>query len=75
MVNIKPLGEEEIVEHLYEIEIEFYDKIEKASYKRQGIGKIDELSKYKEKDCYIISQVEKDKVRFCCFLIIESSTI
>lgn len=53
---------------------EIYDKIENASYELQGIGKIEELSKYKEKDCYVISQVEKDKVRFCCFLIIESGT-
>lgn len=68
IINIKPLGKEEIVEHLYEIEIEFYDKIENANYKRQGIGKIEELSKYIDKDCYVISQIDKDKVRFCCLL-------
>lgn len=68
IVKIKPLREEEIVEHLYEIEIEFYDEIENVNYKRQGIGKIEELSKYKNKECYIISQIDKNKVRFCCLL-------
>ena len=67
--NIRKL-DKEIVEHLYEVEVEFLDKNGHDKYELKGLCDTDKMEQYKGQELYVIMSHEEDKIqRFSCFLI------
>lgn len=69
--NIRKI-DKELVEHLYEIEVEFLDKNGHDKYELKGLCDTDKMEQYKGQELYVIMSHEEDKIqRFSCFLIKE----
>ena len=69
--NIRKI-DKELVEHLYEIEVEFLDKNGHDKYELKGLCDKDKMEQYKGQELYVIMSEEEDKIqRFSCFLIKE----
>ena len=62
--------DKELVEHLYEVEVEFLDKNGHDKYELKGLCDTDKMEQYKGQELYVIMSHEEDKIqRFSCFLI------
>lgn len=69
--NIRKI-DKELVEHLYEVEVEFLDKNGHDKYELKGLCDKDKMEQYKGQELYVIMSEEEDKIqRFSCFLIKE----
>lgn len=69
--NIRKI-DKELVEHLYEVEVEFLDKNGHDKYELKGLCDTDKMEQYKGQELYVIMSHEEDKIqRFSCFLIKE----
>ena len=69
--NIRKINKE-LVEHLYEVEVEFLDKNRHDKYELKGLCDKDKMEQYKGQELYVIMSHEEDKIqRFSCFLIKE----
>lgn len=67
--NIRKI-DKELVEHLYEVEVEFLDKNGHNKYELKGLCDTDKMEQYKGQELYVIMSHEEDKIqRFSCFLI------
>ena len=67
--NIRKI-DKELVEHLYEVEVEFFDKNGHDKYELKGLCNTDKMEQYKGQELYVIMSHEEDKIqRFSCFLI------
>lgn len=67
--NIRKI-DKELVEHLYEVEVEFLDKNGHDKYELKGLCDTDKMEQYKGQELYVIMSHEEDKIqRFSCFLI------
>ena len=67
--NIRKI-DKELVEHLYEVEVEFLDKNGHDQYELKGLCDTDKMEQYKGQELYVIMSHEEDKIqRFSCFLI------
>lgn len=67
--NIRKI-DKELVEHLYEVEVEFLDKNGHDKYELKGLCDMDKMEQYKGQELYVIMSHEEDKIqRFSCFLI------
>ena len=67
--NIRKI-DKELVEHLYEVEVEFLDKNGHDKYELKGLCNTDKMEQYKGQELYVIMSHEEDKIqRFSCFLI------
>ena len=69
--KVEKLKNEDFVEHLFEIMIDFFDKKENINIKLKGLGDIDTISKYKgqELSAIIERQQDNNNLRYCCFLL------
>ena len=69
--NIRKINKE-LVEHLYEVEVEFLDKNRHDKYELKGLCDTDNMEQYKGQELYVIISQGEDKIqRFSCFLIKE----
>ena len=68
--HIELLKGKELVEHLYEVSIDFLDENGIDRYIMKGICDKDKIGKYIEQEINVIveKQKENNDLRFCCFL-------
>lgn len=66
--NMEALEGKELVEHLFEVSIDFLDENETDIYRLKGLCNKDKMNLYKEQNLYAIIQEENHELRFCCFL-------
>lgn len=69
--KVEKLKNEDFVEHLFEIMIDFFDEKENINIKLKGLGDIDTISKYKGQELSAIIERQQDdnNLRYCCFLL------
>jgi len=70
IIHIELLNGKELVEHLYEILIDFLDENGIERYIIKGLGDKEKISKFIGQDINVIVEIQEENndLRFCCFL-------